>query len=244
MQYQIQHFDTLDSTNQEAMRQAMNGAHEGLVVVAKTQTAGKGRLGRTWHTINQALAMTILLRPNIQARDVPKMSLLAAVAAHEALSFFVPEVGIKWPNDLLIHGKKVSGILTEMHCDKTNVKAVAIGLGINISRPETMWPKDIQQAATDLSTAAGKIIHKEDVLTAVLESLDVWYSRFLQEGFFSIHQAWWNAHIASGEKVRVFDGNGYIEGIAMALAKDGALCLLVNGKEQRIIAGDVSLMDK
>jgi len=244
MQYHIQHFDELDSTNQEAMRQAMSGAHEGLVVVAKTQTAGKGRLGRTWHTIDQALAMTILLRPNIQALDVPKMSLLAGVAAHEALSLFVPQVGIKWPNDLLIHGKKVSGILTEMRCESTNVQAVVIGLGINISRPETIWPEDIQQAATDLSTAAGKIIKKEDVLTAVLESLDVWYARFLQEGFAPIHQAWWDAHVASGEKVRVFDGNDYIEGIAIALAKDGALCLLVNGKEQRIIAGDVSLMDK
>ncbi len=243
LQFNIQHFETLDSTNKEAMRQAMSGATEGLVVVSKEQTDGRGRLGRKWHTLHQALAMTVLLKPDIHPTDVPKMSLLTAVALHEALSAFTPDIGIKWPNDLLIHGKKVSGILTEMRCDKDKVSAVTLGIGVNLAPPEQGWPKDINQAATDLSTASHKQVSREDVLNAILTSLNSWYSHFRDDGFAPVHKAWWDAHIASGKTVRVHDGNSYIEGIAHALADDGALRLLVNGAEQRIIAGDVSLSD-
>ena len=244
LNYQTQHFETLDSTNKEVLRQAKSGAAEGLVVVAKEQTDGKGRLVRTWFTIDYALAMSVLLRPNINPADVPKLSLVTAVAVHEALSLFVPQVGIKWPNDLLIDGKKVSGILTEMRCKQSMVEAVVIGMGINISAPTQGWDESITAPAIDLSTASGKKIDKTVVLQAVLESLDTWYARFLNEGFAPIHQAWWAAHIASGKMVSVYDGNTYIEGIAKALGEDGTLRLLVNGVEQSIIAGDVSLMDQ
>ncbi|MDX8388088.1 MAG: biotin--[acetyl-CoA-carboxylase] ligase [Ghiorsea sp.] len=242
--FNIQHFESIDSTNKEAMRQAVESVDEGLVVIADEQSKGKGRLGRKWHTINHSLAMTILLRPDIQAVDVPKMSLLTAVALHEALSNFAPNIGIKWPNDLLINGKKVSGILTEMRCEGSRVKAVILGMGINISKPEQDWPEDITQPAIDLETASGNHIDKNEVLSTILKSIDKWHTCFLAEGFAPIHQAWWKAHVASGKIVRVHDGTTYIEGIAHALADDGALRLLVNGVEQRIIAGDVSLMDK
>lgn len=244
LHFNIQHFSSVDSTNKEAMRQATQGAAEGLVVVAKSQTDGKGRLGRKWHTVSGSLAMTVLLKPNIKAAEVPKMSLLAAVALHEALSQFSPHIGIKWPNDLLVHGKKLSGILTEMRCEGEKVKAVILGLGINISTPPEGWPSDITQPCTDLKTASGIRVENDDVITRILESLDIWYTRFLEEGFTPIHEAWWKAHLASGKTVRVHNGHEYIEGIAYALAEDGALRLLVNGEEQRIIAGDVSLMDE
>ncbi len=244
MQFDIQYFDSLDSSNKEAMRQAELGAAEGLVIVAKEQSHGRGRLGRKWHTLEHALAMTVLLRPDLEAVDVPKMSLFTAVALHDALSQFTPDIGIKWPNDLLIKGRKVSGILTEMRCEGDRVKAVVLGMGINIGHPDQGWPQDITQATTDLETASGKSIDKNEVLQAILTSLDLWYSRFLNEGFAPVHQAWWSAHVASGKTVSVFDGQTYIEGKAIALAEDGALRLLVNGVEQRIIAGDVSLTDK
>ena len=131
-----------------------------------------------------------------------------------------------------------------MRCKGSSVKAVILGMGINIGHPEEGWPQDITQTTTDLETASGKTINKEAVLQAILTSLDVWYTRFLDEGFSPVHQAWWSAHIASGKTVSVFDGHSYIEGKAIALAENGALRLLVNGVEQRIIAGDVSLTDK
>ncbi|WP_051938262.1 biotin--[acetyl-CoA-carboxylase] ligase [Ghiorsea bivora] len=242
MNYHIQHFESIDSTNKEVLRQAENGAKEGLTIVAEQQTDGKGRLGRTWETIDHALAMSVLLRPQIDATKVPQLSLVSAVAAHEALSLFAPQTRIKWPNDLLIDGKKVCGILTEIQQGKHGL-AVVVGLGINVAEPASGWVKDMRTPPTSLNAYSQHNIHKDDVLQAILESLNTWYSRFIQDGFSPIRKAWEMAHIANGQTVSVHDGNTYIQGIALGLAGNGALRLLVNGEEQRIIAGDVSLME-
>jgi len=243
MDFSIQHFDTLDSTNKAVLRQAGLGAKEGLVVVAKAQTDGKGRLGRSWETLDDALAMSLLLRPKIATSDIPKLSLLAAVALYEALSLFAPSIGIKWPNDLLINGKKIAGILTEMNVDKHGV-AVVIGMGININPPLQGWPSDMRTPPTSLNQHSQQKVTKDAVLQAVLETLDTWYSRFLKDGFTPVFDAWQKAHLANGKNVSVYDGKHYIQGIALGLAEDGRLRLLVNGQEQRIIAGDVTLMEK
>ena len=242
LHYNIQHFSSLDSSNKEALRQAENGANEGLVVVTEAQTAGKGRLGRKWHTIDHALAMTILLRPDLKPVDVPKLSLVTAVALHDALSSFAPDIGIKWPNDLLVQGKKVSGILTEMRCKHQQVQAVVLVIGINIHAPKQGWAADITHPAIDLQSVCHCPADKTMVLQAVLECFNKWYTCFIEQGFSPIRQAWWAAHLASGKQVSVHDGEGYIQGVAHALAEDGALSLLVNGVEQRIIAGDVSIL--
>lgn len=242
MDFHIQHFDSLDSTNKEVLRQARTGAKEGLVIVANVQTDGKGRLGRTWDTIDHALAMSVLLRPNIPTANIPQLSLLTAVALHEALSLFVPHIGIKWPNDLLIHEKKVCGILTEMQQDKDGI-AVVLGMGINIHEPKQGWADNMRTPPTSLNQHSQQNIHKDMVLQAILESLDIWYARFLNQGFPPIQQAWQRAHLANGKAVSVHDGNSYIQGTALGLAEDGALRLLVNGQEQRIIAGDVIHME-
>jgi len=242
MDFHIQHFDSLDSTNKEVLRQAATGAAEGLVVLANTQTEGKGRLGRTWETIEHALAMSVLLRPNIPTSDVPQLSLLAAVALQKALAPFVPRIGIKWPNDLLIHGKKVCGILTETQKNKQGI-AVVLGMGINIHEPEQGWPNHMRTPPTSLNRHSPQNIHKDIVLQSILESLDTWYAQFIRQGFTPVRQAWQHAHLASGKMVSVYDGSTYIQGTALGLDNDGALRLLVNGQEQRIIAGDVSIMD-
>jgi BirA family biotin operon repressor/biotin-[acetyl-CoA-carboxylase] ligase len=247
MDFSVQHFDSLDSTNQEVLRQASAGAKEGLVVVAKQQTQGKGRLGRTWQTVDDALALSILLRPDIQAADVPKFSLLAAIATYEALHMFTPKVGIKWPNDVLIEGKKVSGILTQMQASGSQSDqlglAVVIGIGININMPPQGWDKDMRTPPTCLNAYSQQQVDRQAVLQAVLESVGTWYSTWQKHGFSPIYQAWEQAHVARQKQVSVFDGSTYIQGTAIGLATDGALRLLVNGQEQRIIAGDVSIME-
>jgi len=242
LHYHIQYFESLDSTNKEVLRQAAQGAKEGLTIVAEQQTDGKGRLGRTWETVDHALAMSVLLRPQIDVSQVSQLSLVSAVAAHEALALFAPQTRIKWPNDLLIDGKKVCGILTEMQQGKHGL-AVVVGLGINVSEPKSDWAKDMRTPPTSLNAYSPRNIHKDDVLQAILESLNTWYHRFTQDGFTPILEAWEKAHVANGQTVSVHDGNTYIQGIALGLADDGALRLLVNGKEQRIIAGDVSIME-
>ncbi len=242
LDFNIQHFESLDSTNKEVLRQAKMGAKQGLVVVTAEQTAGKGRLGRTWQTLNQSLAMSVLLRPDLPASEISKLSLLTAVSLHDALTLFTPNVGIKWPNDLLIEGKKVCGILTEMQQTDDGF-AVALGMGINIESPQT-WDKNMRTPPTSLNEHCSRYIHKDDVLQAALEALDTRFIQLQNQGFSPILQAWETAHIATGKEVSVHDGNTYIQGIALGLADDGALRLLVNGEEQRIIAGDVSIMDK
>ena len=242
LNFNIQHFESLDSTNKEVLRQAAQGAQEGLTIVAEQQTKGKGRLGRTWETVDHALAMSVLLRPQIDAATVSQLSLVSVVAAHEALALFAPQTRIKWPNDLLIDGKKVCGILTEMQQGKHGL-AVVVGLGINVSEPKCGWAKNMRTPPTSINAFSQRNILKDDVLQAILESLNTWYHRFVQDGFTPVLEAWEKAHVANGQTVSVHDGNSYIQGIALGLADGGALRLLVNGEEQRIIAGDVSLME-
>ena len=233
--------DETESTNRDAMAEYEKGAQEGLVIFAHKQSAGKGRLGRRWHTITDSLACSVLLRPDLPPEKVPQLSLLTAVALQDALSHFSPDIRIKWPNDILHNGAKLAGILTEMRAEPGRVHAVVLGFGINLSTPEEGWPADITQKVTDLQSICGGKISRLDLAAALLNALDYWYDIYLQQGFAPIHVAWWSAHAASGQKVRVHDGQGYIDGTATALDHDGALLLKTSRGTQRIIAGDLEL---
>lgn len=233
--------DETDSTNRQLMRMAESGAADGTVMLAHRQSAGRGRLGRRWHTLNDALACSVLLRPALPPERIPQLSLLTAVALHEGLSAFAPDIAIKWPNDLQHKGAKLAGILTEMRAEPGRVHAVVLGFGINLKPPAEGWPEDIGKPATDLQSIGGPVF-RLDVISSVLASLDEWYERYLKEGFAPVHRAWWQAHAACGRPVRVHDGRDYIEGIAVALDEDGALLLRTERGEQRIIAGDLELL--
>jgi len=230
------------STNQDIMQQAEAGADEGLVIFANRQLNGKGRLGRIWHTMPESLAGSVLLRPDMAPEKVPQLSLLTAVALHDALSSYAPDIRIKWPNDLLCKGAKVAGILTEMRAEPGRVHAVVLGFGINLKAPTDGWPVDITQKVTDMESISHQRINKLDVAAAILNALDQWYEIYLKDGFAPLRRAWWQAHAASGDKVRVHHGNGYIEGVASALDDDGALLLKTGAGVQRIIAGDLELL--
>ncbi|TLS67235.1 biotin--[acetyl-CoA-carboxylase] ligase [Mariprofundus erugo] len=230
------------STNQDVMQLAGQGEAEGLVLIADRQTRGRGRLGRCWHTMPESLAVSALLRPPLPPEQVPQLSLLTAVALHEALHMYAPDIRIKWPNDLLCHGAKLAGILTEMRAEPGCMHAVVLGFGINLRAPENGWPDDIHQAVTDLASASGRVVSRLEVVAAVLNALDRWYELFLQQGFAPVRAAWWQAHAASGQRVRVYDGREYIHGVAAALEADGALLLETNQGTRRIIAGDVELL--
>jgi len=230
------------STNQDAMQQAEAGAEEGLVIFAHKQHRGKGRLGRTWHTMPESLAASVLLRPDLPPEQVPQLSLLTAVALHDALSRYAPDLRIKWPNDLLHHGNKVAGILTEMRAEPGRVHAVVLGFGINLKAPADGWPDDIDKPATDMANISATPISKTSLASAILTALDEWYDMYLQQGFAPIHRAWWQAHAASGAPVSVYNGREYIQGIARALDDDGALILETSSGTQRIISGDLELL--
>jgi len=242
--HHLQCFETIDSTNREAMRQLEVGAASGTVIIADEQSAGRGRLGRVWHSMKDALSMSIILRPDVAPEKVSQLSLVTAVALHQALSHDTPDIRLKWPNDLLIHGAKVSGILTEMRMQWKQLDGVVIGLGVNIKKPPMGWPDDIEQDATDLQSHAIQEVSRQSCAVSILQSLDHWYESYLQYGFAPIRKAWWQAHIASQKSVRVFDGKRYIQGIATGLDEDGALLLDVQGNIQRLMAGEVFLNHK
>ena len=236
--------DTVDSTNSEAMRRADEGAREGLIVLADRQTAGRGRLRRRWHTIAEhTLTMSILLRPPLSPKKMPQISLLTAVALHDALSSFAPNIKIKWPNDILHRGKKMAGILTEIRAGPGRVQAVVVGMGINIHLPEKGWPEDIAAIATDLSTASGHTVSRMEAIVCILESMERRYLEYLGYGFGPVREQWWQTHAACGKQVRVYDGLHYIEGIAEDLDEDGALLLRTHAGLQKIVAGDLELME-
>ncbi len=237
--------DEVDSTNSEAMRRASVGAEEGLTVLANRQTAGRGRLQRQWHTIAEhTLAMSVLLKPPLAPEKIPQISLLTAVALHHALSPLAPDIRIKWPNDILHHGRKIAGILTEMRAEPGRVQAVVVGMGINVNAPSGGWPKDITDIATDLGTASRRTVSRMDIAVHILESMEQHYLEYLNNGFDPVREQWWQAHAACGKSVRVHDGLRYIEGIAEALDEDGALLLRTRSGIQRVVSGDLELMEQ
>lgn len=239
----LQYFKHIDSTNREAMRQLEGEVQSGTVIIADQQSAGRGRLGRVWHTVEDALTMSIIFRPDLPPEKTPQLSLVTAVALQQTLANYCADIRIKWPNDLLIHGAKVSGILTEMRTQQKHVDGVVIGLGVNLKQPKNGWPSDIQQHVTDLQSHCMQPISRTTCAMQILASLDRWYDIYLQQGFAAIRHRWWQYHIASQQKVHVFNGNRYIEGVAIALDDDGALLLDVQGDIQRIMAGEVFLQD-
>jgi len=235
--------DMVDSTNSEAMRRAGDGAEEGLTVFAEHQSAGRGRLGRRWHTLAEdTLAMSVLLRPKLAPAQAPQLSLLAAVAMHEALAPLAPDIRVKWPNDLICHGGKLAGILTEMRAEPDRVQAVVIGMGVNVRAPREGWPEDIGSIATDLASVSARAVTRMEAARRILESLERIYTAWLDTGFGPVREQWWRMHAACGKPVRVHHGSGYIEGIAEALDADGALLLRTHAGIERIIAGDMELL--
>ncbi len=241
----IRCLEDVDSTNLEVLRAAEAGAPEGLVVIAEHQQRGRGRMGRIWHTLaDDALALTVLLRPPLPPERVPQIPLVVGVALCEAFRSLGGNVAIKWPNDILHGGAKLAGILTEMRAEPGHVQAVAVGIGINVRHPADGWPTDIRQAVTDLGTAAGKPVRRLDVAERVIRSLDASYALYLHGGFAPLRERWWAAHAASEAWVRVRDGHGHVEGTAIGIDHDGALLLSVGGTTRRIVSGDLELMEE
>jgi len=211
----------VDSTQSEARRLAEAGAPEGTVVRAEHQTRGRGRLGREWvDEPRSALLTSIILRPPVEVSRLPQLSLVAGIAVAGALgeASGLP-VAVAWPNDLLIRGLKVAGILAESFAGSGGTGPVVIlGIGINVN--QVRFPPDLGGRATSLALEAGHAFDRERLLAAVLERLEAWYRRWVAEGFGPVREAWRRASATLGQPV-VADGG--VAGIAEDLGEDGAL---------------------
>lgn len=225
------------STQTEARRLAEAGAPEGTAVVAEHQTQGRGRLGRRWiDEPGAALLVSIVLRPTLDAPRLPQLSLVAGVAVAEALAEASGlRVSLSWPNDLLLRGRKVAGILAESFAGRDAGAVVILGIGINVNQER--FPEDLAARATSLAFEAGHPFDREQMLRTVLNRLEAWYRRWVGEGFEPAREAWRRGSATLGQRVTIGEG---VNGMALDLAEDGALLVRTDaGALVRRVAGEL-----
>jgi BirA family biotin operon repressor/biotin-[acetyl-CoA-carboxylase] ligase len=239
------------STNDLAAQQARRGAGEGLVIVADTQSGGRGRLGRAWHSpAGENLYFSILLRPTRPAVEIPPLTLLAGAALAQALATFGVAPRLKWPNDVQLTvddrspPRKVAGVLTEMATEGAHVAHVVVGIGLNVNTRE--FPADLVDKATSLvlaRAAAGgdaRPLDRLTVLAAVLAAFENAYEKFRAEGPRAA-VALWNPHAALGTRCRVRADGREVDGVSLGIDADGALRVRDDdGRVHRVVSGEVT----
>lgn len=238
----ILRFDSLPSTNTEAARQVSLGAHEGLCIVAREQTAGRGRRERAWVSPKDSgLYFSVVLRPRTDARVWPLITLAAAVAARDALEEACAlQADIKWPNDLLASGRKLCGILAET-AESASGRAVVLGIGINLTNHA--FPPEILSSATSVEEQTGRAPDTEHLLKTLTRQLARRYEELhTREGARAILREWEaRSSYAHDRRVRVALAEETFTGITRGLAEDGALRVETDAGDTRIVrAGDVT----
>ena len=239
-------FETIDSTNVQAAELARADAPEGTLVLAERQTAGRGRLGRSWVSPARVnLYASFVLRPALAPADAPQLALAAAVAVARALVGLPLErtrVAIKWPNDCLLDGKKVAGILTEMDAEVDRIRSVVLGIGINLNAPARAFPPELQPTATSVLLATGERVDRPRFTAELCGALEAVYDRVVREGFAAIAPEWESFSCLTGRDVTVDYSGRRTSGIVRGIDGTGRLVLDGAGGEERIVAGDVSIV--
>lgn len=237
----------LVSTNRTAHALAEAGEPEGAIVIAEAQTGGQGRLGRHWVSPARLnLYISFVLRPALDPAESAKITLLAAVAVADTVKDHEPcEPTIKWPNDVLLRGRKVAGILSELACERDRTLFVIVGIGVNLNFPRTLMAPDIRDRATSLLEETGAPVDRVEVTRSLVRNLENRYTEFEKQGFEAIAGSWnryarmegrWvRARMGEEEelvgRVRELDGNGFL------VLECG------DGRTERVVSGDISLME-
>lgn len=238
----ILRLDSVASTNDVARDMAASGSPEGTCVLAREQTAGRGRQGRTWASPpGKGLYVSVILRPTIRAAQSPVLTLAAAVAVAETLKLdFEVTADIKWPNDVMASGRKICGILVESAIERDRVQYAAMGIGLNVAQRE--FPDEVSAVATSLLIETGRSLAPDDVLNPLLERLTRWYEIAVTEPSKMLVRWEELSSYARGCAVRVESSDWSIEGVTRGLASTGALRVeLANGEIREVFSGEVSL---
>lgn len=239
-------FDALPSTQDAVRDLGCRGAPEGVAVFAETQTAGRGRRGRTWISpAGRGLWFSVLLRPALPPERLPQIPLAAAVALARACRQAAGVTpAVKWPNDLLWEGRKLGGILAERVAPSGRPPFVVLGVGINVDLAEGELPPDLRGLATSLRAAAGGApVDRAALARRALRELDAGYRRLAAEGFAGIRAEWRSLAAWLGRTVEVRGPDGAWAGTAVDLDEDGALVVDTAEGRRRFLAGEVSLRD-
>ena len=237
--------DEIDSTNLHAATLARAGAPEGTLVVAERQTSGRGRLGRVWVSPARVnLYASFVLRPPLAPAEAPRLPLAAAVAVARVLVPLAPgRVAIKWPNDCLLDGRKVAGILTEMDAERDRVQAIVLGIGVNLNAPAEAFPPELCATATSVLIATGTRVDRVAFTAALCGEIEDVYDRVVREGFAALASEWNGLSCLTGQRVTVDCAGRRSSGTVKGLDECGRLVLDGPGGEQRIVAGDVTVVD-
>jgi BirA family biotin operon repressor/biotin-[acetyl-CoA-carboxylase] ligase len=232
------------STNAEARTLAVSGAPEGAVVIAESQTAGRGRLGRRWSSpAGRGLLLSVLLRPALPMRDVHLLTLVVACAVAQAIEAMtsVP-TSIKWPNDLFLGDRKVGGILLEIAGEQDAVDWVIAGIGINVNTELDELPASLSRSAGSLKSASGAAVDRSELLARILLTLDVEYAAALSTGFARSFDGFRDRDYLLGRRISVQTKDGGVPGRALGIDDRGALLVQVSRRQvRRYHAGEVML---
>ncbi len=239
----IRVFEQTTSTNDVVEKLARDGVKEGVVVFAESQTKGRGRLGRVWTSpARKGLWFSVLLRPNLRPQETTQLTVAAATALWRAIhqqTGLCPE--IKWPNDILLRGKKVVGILTELSAEVDRVKHITLGVGVDANLTASEFPVELRKIATSLRIELGQPVVRAELATAILRELDADYARINAGKFADVADEWEEHCTTIGQRVVINQGGRKLRGRAESLDDDGALQLRTeHGRLERIIGGDVT----
>jgi BirA family transcriptional regulator, biotin operon repressor / biotin---[acetyl-CoA-carboxylase] ligase len=240
----VHYEESVESTQKIAHRLAYENAPEGTVIIAEEQQVGRGRMGRKWHSPKYTgIWMSIILRPNIPLPKAPQLTLLAAVAIVQAIEEYtglLPE--IKWPNDILIKGKKITGILTELEAEADRINSVIIGIGMNVNQTKEDFPSELQEIATSLLLEKGERISRAELIKGIFNNLEKLYLLYLEEGFLPIKLLWESYAISIGKKITARTLTNSIIGTARGITEDGVLIIEdEHGKNHHVYSADIEL---
>lgn len=240
----IHYEESVDSTQKIALQLSLDGAPEGTVVIAEEQTRGRGRMARAWFSPKYTgVWMSVILRPNLLPQKAPQLTLVTAVAVVQAIEELTSiKPAIKWPNDILINGKKITGILTEMQAESDRINSVIIGIGINANQELEAYPEELRTIATSLRIETGNRINRAELIRLVLSKLEQLYDMYLQEGFQPIKLLWESYAVSIGKMITARMVQGDLYGKALGITDDGVLMLEDEvGKVHFVYSADIEL---
>ncbi len=236
-------YPEIGSTSDRAKELAEAGAEHGEVVVAESQTAGRGRRGRTWASPGwKNLYFSVVLRPDLPPSRAPELTLVASIAVCDALAQAGVRSGIKWPNDVLAGGRKIAGILTELAAEPDRVHWVVLGVGVNVNAQAEDFPEELRGEATSVLIERGQPAPRALFAAACLTALETWIDRHAEKGFGDIREAWRDRNVTLGREVVVAAEGREIAGLAEDVDDAGALLVRTPSGLERILSGDVKLV--
>jgi len=242
---EIHLYPQISSTNTRAMEMASDNAPAGTVVIAETQTSGKGRLGRKWISPKGNLYFSVILRPDIPLYRAPLITLMGAVAVVSAIRKECQvNAVIKWPNDVLLSGKKVCGLLTEMSAEQDRIRHIVLGIGVDVNMDPASLPADVRMVTTSLMSETNKEINRTALLQEILRELDHWYQVFLHDSA-DVLKAWEKLTMTIGCRIAVSGAGEVLEGSAQGVDREGRLIVkLDDGTTRTVAAGDVTIVKR